>query len=821
VIEGRVPVANLEYWLGFDPKPLVDAGMIRATTDWEELLNDEIAVHMIAIPTEKGDKPWDGALRDVTEKIAKVETTQNISPLMIIESTLTPKKTDELVIPILESAGLRVGRDIHVGVAPRRDWFISPEKNLKTLPRIVGGTTPETTKLMMEVLSIVCDHLVPATDHRHAEMVKSIENAYRHVEITLANQLSLAFPDLDLIEVLRLVGTKWNIGTFHPSFGTGGYCLAGKEFVVAATENRIEFVPIETLYHTTRQTREGVVRVLSYLPTEHRSCFRKITAMSRRIAQTLTFKTLGGHQLTVTPNHIMYVRKKKRIWKRLAAELNAGDEIPFVNGLPYFKFSFGYPNYVRKGKGRCGHVIDLEYFTGDSKPRRRLGYGTQRLPTGMGKSFKTVPRFIRIDKKLAFLLGLYAAEGCVTRDSRSFRTYISVNRNEKELIDVVKRTLDCYGMKYTEYDDENHETHQIRVSGAIWGNFVEEMTGGASNRAKLPEFLVFWHDPEIRKALLSGLFSGDAFVSSRTGAMEIYTSSKVLHQQTIYLLTSFGLHPTLRLQREPPSIRLAGHRVREFFRPLSLGDKRSRIDRYYELKKRGSRQSSSTQLLQPVVKERRQNGRGFVYALEVEGTHNFFTTSGWLVHNCIPLSSKYVLSGTDRPDALTILKAAVETDERMPLLVAEHIVRKGAKNVGILGLAYKSDLKVHTLSPTLKIVPYLRQKGIQVKVHDPYYSENEVRDIVDTPTFSFPEGMKEFDAIVVVAGHRAYRALPEAAILKNLPNCKLILDNVEEAWKKVDFSASGIQYHAAGDREWLGDSEGNSGRRISGKNELQ
>jgi len=393
VNEGKVPVANLEYWLGFDPKPLIDAGMIRATTDWKELLKDEIAVHLIAIPTEKGDKPWDGALKDVTEKIAKIEAKRNSSLLMIIESTLTPEKTDELVIPILESAGLRVGRDIHVGVAPRRDWFISPEKNLKTLPRVVGGTTPETTKLMTDVLSIVCDHLVPAVDHRHAEMVKSIENAYRHVEITLANQLSLAYPNVDMTEVLKLVGTKWNIGTYHPSFGTGGYC--------------------------------------------------------------------------------------------------------------------------------------------------------------------------------------------------------------------------------------------------------------------------------------------------------------------------------------------------------------------------------------------------------------------------IPLSSQYLLSGTGHPERLSILKAAVDTDSELPVMVADALASRDAKKVGVLGLSYKGDLKVHILSPTLKIVSRLKGKGIEVKVHDPYYSHNEIRQIVGTETFAFPEGMKEFDAIVVVAGHRAYMAVPESTILKNLVNCKLVLDNVEEAWKRIDFSAAGIEYHAAGDRGWL------------------
>jgi len=392
--QGRVPIPNLEYWLGFPVEPLVKSGMMRATTNWKELINEEIAVHMIAIPTEKDDEPWDDALIDVTQKISTIADREiREAPLVIIESTLTPNRTNEVVIPLLKGKGLRIGEDIHVGVAPRRDWFISPEKNLKNLPRIVGGTTPTTTEMMIDALGIVCDRLVPAPDHRHAEIVKSIENAYRHVEITLANQLSLAFPDIDMVEVLKLVGTKWNIGTFHPSLGTGGYC--------------------------------------------------------------------------------------------------------------------------------------------------------------------------------------------------------------------------------------------------------------------------------------------------------------------------------------------------------------------------------------------------------------------------IPLSSKYLLSGAKRSDALTILRATIETDEQMPGLVAEHLARRGAKRVGILGLAYKSDLKVHTLSPTLKIVPRLKEKGVEVKVHDPYYSEQEIEQIVGTETFVFPEGLREFDAVVIVAGHRAYRTVPDSMILKNLGRCKLIVDNVEEAWRRVDFSTLGIEYHVTGDRGWL------------------
>ena len=54
---------------------------------------------------------------------------------------------------------------------------------------------------------------------------KKYRNAYRHMEITLANQLSLVYPRESMREVLKLVGTKWNIGTYFPGFGTGGYCI--------------------------------------------------------------------------------------------------------------------------------------------------------------------------------------------------------------------------------------------------------------------------------------------------------------------------------------------------------------------------------------------------------------------------------------------------------------------------------------------------------------------------------------------------------------------------------------------------------------------
>jgi len=252
VNNGDVPVPNIEYWLGFNPNILSTSKTMYATTDWTELISKDVAVHLICIPTEKGDKPYLDILQDVIVKLSHYKEVGSV-PLIIIESTLTPNTTDSLVIPLLEKEGLLVGQDILVGVAPRRDWFVSAEKSLKTLPRVVGGTTPETTRLMEEVLGIVCDTVLPAKDHCHAELIKGIENAYRHVEITLANQLSAAYPDVDMRDVLRLVGTKWNIGTFFPSFGTGGYCIPlSSQYILAGTRDPASLSILQAAVDTDR-----------------------------------------------------------------------------------------------------------------------------------------------------------------------------------------------------------------------------------------------------------------------------------------------------------------------------------------------------------------------------------------------------------------------------------------------------------------------------------------------------------------------------------------------------------------------------------------
>jgi len=227
--EGKCVIPNMDYWLAFDVAPLIKSKLMFATTDWKELIKEEVGAHLVAIPTEKNGKPYDDILIDVIEKISDGYKELNCKepPLIIIESTLTPNRVEKIILPIFEKKGIKVGEggDILLGVAPRRDWFVSADKTLKTLPRVAGGTDKYTTNIMSEILGIISDIMIKATDHNHACIVKSVENAFRQLEITFANQLSLAYPDLNMVEILKMAGTKWNVGTYHPSFGIGGYCI--------------------------------------------------------------------------------------------------------------------------------------------------------------------------------------------------------------------------------------------------------------------------------------------------------------------------------------------------------------------------------------------------------------------------------------------------------------------------------------------------------------------------------------------------------------------------------------------------------------------
>ena len=257
---GTLPLEDLRKWFGFDIKGLVKQNYLKATSNYKNLITEDFLVHFIAIPTERDGKPYYRPLMSVLDNISKIKKINKHPPIVIVESTLAPKVSDKKIIPHLKRKKLKVGENIFLSIAPRRDWFIEGGKNLENLDRVYGSTDKKSTKITKDVLSIVCKKLHAASTYRVSEMVKSVENAYRHMDITLANQLSLAFPKDDIREVLKLVGTKWNVEAFHPGIGAGGYCIPlSSRYILSQVKNLNKL----SLLRETIKTDDGMVKSIA------------------------------------------------------------------------------------------------------------------------------------------------------------------------------------------------------------------------------------------------------------------------------------------------------------------------------------------------------------------------------------------------------------------------------------------------------------------------------------------------------------------------------------------------------------------------------
>ncbi|TMJ93461.1 MAG: hypothetical protein E6G67_12350 [Actinobacteria bacterium] len=185
----------------------------------------DVLVHFVAVPTEREGEPFNVHVRGVIAAVARsVAGRRGPAPLVIVESTLTPGTTAGMLVPACEALGVAVDEVLLLALAPRRDWLVAPELT-ERVDRVFGGAGPRSAAAARSVLSLLHDRLHEASSHEVTELVKCAENASRHLQIMLANQLTLAYPDVDVAEALALAGTKWNVEAVHPSFGTGGYCI--------------------------------------------------------------------------------------------------------------------------------------------------------------------------------------------------------------------------------------------------------------------------------------------------------------------------------------------------------------------------------------------------------------------------------------------------------------------------------------------------------------------------------------------------------------------------------------------------------------------
>src|SRR5262249_43808389 len=151
-------------------------------------------------------------------------------------------------------------------------------------------------------------------------------------------------------------------------------------------------------------------------------------------------------------------------------------------------------------------------------------------------------------------------------------------------------------------------------------------------------------------------------------------------------------------------------------------------------------------------------------------------------------------------------KETIAADFAVRKSVSDAIVNQGCRRVGILGLAYKGDLKVSVMSPSIAITRHLRSAGIDVRINDPLYSDAEIVQIAGVDAFRVPEGLPDFDALLVATDHRRYLDQDVRAKVSECAGNLLILDNFG-IWKEWDWP-QGTRYFCAGHEGWLGPFKG-------------
>src|ERR1700742_422610 len=214
---GDVPSSALE--------PLARSGRLRATTDFSVIRDLDTINICVPTPLRKTKDPDMSYIIAACEEIAKY---CRPGLLVILESTTYPGTTEELVLPMLEKSGLKVGVDFFLCFSPERVDPGNAKFQTKNIPKVVGGTTPACTELGRLFYSQALETVVPVSSTQVAEMVKLLENTFRMINIGLVNEMAIMCEGMgiNVWEVIEAAATKpFGFMPFYPGPGLGGHSI--------------------------------------------------------------------------------------------------------------------------------------------------------------------------------------------------------------------------------------------------------------------------------------------------------------------------------------------------------------------------------------------------------------------------------------------------------------------------------------------------------------------------------------------------------------------------------------------------------------------
>lgn len=199
---------------------------VHATADVKKIKKASIIIICVPTPIHSNRLPDYGPVEAAAESIA---SNLQKGQLVILESTVNPGVCEEIIIPILEKSGLKVGEDFYVAHCPERINPGDAKWNVSNIPRVVGGFDKNSTNLAAQFYkSIISGKVKLMQTLKEAESVKVVENAFRNVNIAFVNELAMSFDKLgiDVVNVIDGAATKpFAFMAHYPGCGIGGHCI--------------------------------------------------------------------------------------------------------------------------------------------------------------------------------------------------------------------------------------------------------------------------------------------------------------------------------------------------------------------------------------------------------------------------------------------------------------------------------------------------------------------------------------------------------------------------------------------------------------------
>ncbi|MFL5666619.1 MAG: nucleotide sugar dehydrogenase [Ktedonobacteraceae bacterium] len=204
---------------------LIDTKRLQFTSDYAALTDIDAVSICVPTPLRKTRDPDISYILAATQQ---VRAHLHPGQLVVLESTTYPGTTNEVVLPELESSGLKVGVDFFLAFSPERIDPGNSNFDTRTTPKIVGGITPACTELAQAFYEAAIEQVVPVSSARVAEMAKLLENTFRAVNIGLVNEIAIICEKLhvNVWEVIDAAATKpFGFMPFTPGPGLGGHCI--------------------------------------------------------------------------------------------------------------------------------------------------------------------------------------------------------------------------------------------------------------------------------------------------------------------------------------------------------------------------------------------------------------------------------------------------------------------------------------------------------------------------------------------------------------------------------------------------------------------